>query len=103
MYALITGATSGIGKEISKIIAASGYNLILVGRRRDRLYYMKKYFENKYGCNVVLFDYDLSISEKCIELFNKTEKYNIDLVVNAAGFGKVGHLTETNINDDISM
>jgi short-subunit dehydrogenase len=103
MYALITGATSGIGKEISKIIAASGYNLILVGRRRDRLCYMKKYFEKKYDCNVVLFDYDLSKSENCINLFNKTRKYNINLVVNAAGFGKVGHLTETDINDDINM
>ena len=61
MLALITGASSGMGKDMAKILADRGYDLILVARRRDRL----EDLANSLSVNVNIVDLDLSI-EKCI-------------------------------------
>lgn len=103
MYALITGATSGIGKEMSKLLANIGYDLVLVGRRENRLSYMKRYFNNKYGTDVLSYSLDLSKPENAILLFESCKELEITVVINAAGFGKVGYLTDTKLQDDLDM
>ncbi len=103
MYALVTGATSGIGKEMAKLLANIGYDLVLVGRRENRLLYMQKYFSNKYGTDVITYALDLSNPENVVELFESCKELEITVVINAAGFGKVGYLTDTKLEDDINM
>jgi len=103
MYALITGATSGIGLEIAKMLASQKCNLILVGRRKKRLDYMKDYFTKKCKIKVVTFAYDLSEKDNCFKLFNECLPYNVEILINSAGFGKIGYVVDTNVNDDISM
>ena len=65
IYAVVTGASSGIGLEISKVLARQGYDMILVARRRDRLEKLKKYLSKRYGTESVIIEEDLSTREGC--------------------------------------
>ncbi|MFA5274140.1 MAG: SDR family NAD(P)-dependent oxidoreductase, partial [Candidatus Izemoplasmatales bacterium] len=67
-YAIITGASSGIGREIAQELAKKQLNLILVARRRDRLEALKKKLETEYSIKVIVKDVDLSVMENCVRL-----------------------------------
>lgn len=104
MYALVTGATSGIGQEVSRLLAAEKYDLIIVGRRTDRLSELKEELEEKYGIQVIKYVCDLSNVDRCNELIEFTKDYkDIKIVINSAGFGKVGYITDISDKDDIDM
>ena len=104
MYALITGATSGIGLEIAKILANMQYNLILVGRRTERLEQISKDLSNKYNIEVDAYTCNLANIDQCSQLLEYTNKYtDIYIVINAAGFGKVGYVENSIDKDDIEM
>ncbi|MBQ7901909.1 MAG: SDR family NAD(P)-dependent oxidoreductase, partial [Clostridia bacterium] len=99
MTALITGAGSGIGREFARVLSKMGYNIIAVGRRREKLEQLK----NELDTDVVIYSYDLSHREQCFELFEKTKDCDIDIVINNAGFGVFGKFCNTDINRELSM
>lgn len=99
MYALITGASSGIGYEMSKILANKGYDLIIVGRRKEKLIEL----QNEVKTNCIIFDYDISSVENMKKLYEETKDYEIDILINNAGFGKVGFLSELSVDEGINM
>ena len=104
MIALITGASSGIGREMAKNLATRGVNLILVARRTERLIALKE--EIRYNCpeiKVKTITADLSKEEQCFELYDRVKDYKIDLLFNNAGFGLYGSFLETDLNDELSM
>lgn len=103
MYALITGASSGIGYEIAKLLAKRNYNLIIVARRLSRLEKMKTEFEQKYHVKVVPKECDVSKEENCYRLFEEVKEYKASVLINNAGFGKVGSLANIPIEEEISM
>lgn len=105
MIALITGASSGIGKDISIELAKKGYDLILVARDKDKLNETKEEILKDNNISIDVKDVDLSIEKECIELCDYIiEKYkNIDILVNNAGFGLCGDFVETDLNKEISM
>ncbi len=103
MIALITGASSGIGRAMALGFAKRGFNLIIVARRRQRLIELKEEVQKKYGVKVRMFCHDLSKTEECIKLFEETEKVNVDVVVNSAGFGVFGRFDETDLYDELKM
>lgn len=94
--ALITGASSGIGKELAKIHASKGGNLILVARRAEQLSALKQELEAEYGVTVNTIAKDLSVRGSGKELYDevKTMDIQIDYLMNNAGFGLVGKFTE---------
>ena len=97
MKALITGASSGIGREFAKILAHKGYDLILVARDEDKLNTLKK----ELNTNIKTIAMDLSIEDNCKKLH--ADNPDIDLLINNAGFGDCGNFTNTSLDKEISM
>lgn len=99
MVALVTGASSGIGKDIALVLANKGYDLILVSRRADKMTEIKNMV--KTNCKTV--SCDLSVAENCIKLCECLVSEDIDVVINCAGFGVFGKFDETDLGKEISM
>lgn len=97
MKALITGASSGLGKDMAKYLGKKGYDLIIVGRNKERLEEVKQDIQT----NVEIVVMDLSKEENCIELFNREK--NVDILINNAGFGTFGSFVETDLETEINM
>ena len=97
MKALITGASSGIGKDMAIYLGEKGYDLIIVGRNIERLQEVKAQVKT----NVEIITMDLSLKENCIELYNKVK--HVDILINNAGFGSFGKFNETDLETEISM
>lgn len=106
MISLITGASSGIGRDMAFEFADIGYDLILVARSFDRLKEVKNEIIKKYDkCNVLIMKCDVSNVESVKNLYNDVRKefVNIDVLVNNAGFGDCGEFYKTDLEKDISM
>lgn len=100
--ALVTGATSGIGKAIAFKLANMGYNLMITGRRADRLDEVKKQLEQQYNCDVLALNFDVrSLSEVEKSLGNLPDDWKaIDVLVNNAGLAAgLEPIQEGNIDD----
>ncbi len=103
--ALVTGASSGIGRDISRSLAKRNYNLIIVARDNDKLQALKKDLKEEYKIDVEIILKDLSNKDNCIDLYNEvSKKYGaIDILVNNAGFGTCGYFVDTDLEKEISM
>jgi len=104
-YALVTGASSGIGYELAKVLAKDGKNVVITARRRDRLEELKAEIENSYGTSVRVLVKDLSDPKAPQEIFSELEKasVNIDVLVNNAGYGIYGMFSETDLQEELDM
>ena len=96
---LITGASSGIGREIAKYFDSLGCELILVARREDRLIELSDSLKS----SPRIIAMDIGSAEKAMELYKLTEEENIDILINNAGFGMWGEFTETSTAREIAM
>ena len=99
MKALITGASSGIGKEIAYYLASLGIDLIVVARNKEMLEKIKK----DVNVNVKIITMDLIKRENVFKLYDMVKSDNIDILVNNAGFGLFGTFDETNLNRELEM
>jgi uncharacterized protein len=91
-YALITGASSGIGFELANIMAEKGHNLILVARRQELLQALKNKLEAQHKISVIIFAMDLSVPSQAKALYALCDekKLRVNILVNNAGFGDYG-------------
>ena len=99
MKALVTGATSGIGRDMTRYLIQLGYKVFAVGRNTQRL----NELQNEFGDNVITIERDISVKENCINLYNELKEEKIDLLVNNAGFGMFGKFTETDLEKEINL
>lgn len=99
MKALVTGASSGMGKDMAKYLASLGYDLIVVSRDKEKLESIYKDEKVK----VTIIDMDLTDTDNCIKLHEMLKKENIDILINNAGFGDAGKFTKTNLDKELEM
>ncbi len=102
MKALITGASSGMGKEFARYLAELGYDLIIAARRTDKLNELK---EELRSVNVRVITIDLSNEQDAYDLYGhlKADGEEIDFLINNAGFGAYGKFTEVDLETEIKL
>ncbi len=103
--ALVTGASDGIGLEFCKILAARGYDLILVARRKDKLSQIGKALKAEHGVKCTVISADLSKPQAAQKLFQSTQKKNlqVDFLINNAGLLHNGFFTELDLGAQENM
>jgi uncharacterized protein len=104
MTALVTGASSGIGAVFARRLAAHGYDLVLVGRRKERLDALSYEIRQKNQVAVDVLIADLS-DEKSVEQVERciTHLDDLDLLVNNAGFGATGNFAGSDLQRQLDM
>ncbi|MEM8928268.1 MAG: SDR family oxidoreductase [Bacteroidota bacterium] len=103
--ALITGASSGIGKELARIHAERGGNLVLVARSKGKLEALKSELEEKYSIDVKVFAKDLTDPQAAKLIYDEiiAAGIQVDYLINNAGFGGHGKFHERPWEQDLSM
>ncbi|MBD2700037.1 SDR family oxidoreductase [Spirosoma sp. BT702] len=104
--ALITGASSGIGRELARLFAKDGYKLVVVGRNTELLEQLANTHTNQYGTETVIIQKDLADPNAPEEIYAETQSKGIqvDVLVNDAGFGEYGQFaTETDLQKELNV
>ena len=103
--ALITGASSGLGREYARVYASRGGDLVLVARRLDRLNELKAELEAQYQVDVLTLSYDLSRPEAPQQIYDALADRGIevDYLINNAGLGGQGSFAERPIEEEINL
>jgi short-subunit dehydrogenase len=104
-WALITGASAGIGMELAKLLAVGGANLILTARRADRLQKLASDLTTRHGVEVEVFSSDLTQHDAPAQIhaFTASKKIEIELLINNAGFGAFGNAHEIPVETMLEM
>lgn len=104
-YILITGASSGIGYEMAKQLAAKNYNLLLVARSEDKLLQLQQDLQNQFNIDVEYLLFDLSEPNSATDLYQlvKEKNYLVTGLINNAGFGDYGNFIEIPLKKDEEM
>src|SRR6187401_2624080 len=104
-YALVTGGTSGIGYELVKLLAADGYNLVIVARHEGDLIRVANEIKETHDVDVVLIAKDLFDPENAFELYNqvKTKNIRVEILINDAGQGLYGEFKDTDLRRELDI
>lgn len=99
MKALITGASSGIGRDMARILSRKGFDLILAARNEKKLVQLK----SELGGNVRIIRADLAKKENCIKLYELTKNENVNVLINNAGFGHTEKFVSSSLELDLEL
>ncbi|MBM84072.1 MAG: short-chain dehydrogenase, partial [Planctomycetaceae bacterium] len=99
-WALITGASSGIGAEFASKLAARGMHLVLAARRTDKMQELATELDTRHGTKTLIISSDLSQPGAGTKLYQEISAENIDieLLINNAGFAQVGTIEDANVS-----
>jgi len=102
-WAIITGASSGIGRAMATELAAKGLNLVLVARRQAELEQVAKYLSARYGMEILVLAADLATATAITKIESETNTLDVGLLVAAAGFGTAGNFLDAKLEDELAM
>ena len=104
-YALVTGASGGIGREIALQLAQLGYPLLLVSRNNNELSALAAIIEKDYSVNVLWLATDLSTGNGTQQVADwcTTHSFNIDILINNAGYGLWGNFDKLDLEAQLNM
>ena len=97
MKALVTGASSGLGREMARILSKMGYDIIVVARRKDRLEELAAELDTKVEIVVA----DVTDIDQCKKIAERAN--DVDVLINNAGFGVFGDLCSTDLDRELKM
>lgn len=100
MTALVTGASSGIGRDIARELAKMGVRLVITGRDIGRLEALRQEIGER---RVKIIPADISDREECYRLYREASEYNVNILVNCAGFGIYGKFCTTELTRELEM
>ncbi len=102
-YAVVTGASSGIGKQFCRALAKEGYNIVMVARREEKLRDLASEITDEYKvkCEVVVAD--LSKRKECKKLLTCIDSFNYSMFINCAGFGDCGFFLYGDLDKELAM
>ncbi|MDQ7982781.1 MAG: SDR family NAD(P)-dependent oxidoreductase [Spiroplasma sp.] len=99
-WAVVTGASTGIGYEYCKLLLAKGYHILGVSRKAQGILALKKDYPN---LQIKAYDLDLSNLENVYKLYNLTKNLNVTLLINNAGYGVWGKFVDTDLDTELNM
>ena len=102
-WAMVTGATSGIGRAIAVQLAETGMNIILVARNSQNLSNVETEIQNKYSVETKSFSADLSLEADIRTLFTKTENMEVGILVHSAGIEENGAFERNDLSKEIRV
>ncbi len=104
-YAVITGASSGIGTELASLLAERGYNLVLAARSEEKLQNIAQAIQAKYGVKALICKVDLAKAEgpQALLDFCTTHQLSIEILVNNAGYGVWGAFEKCSLQEQQEM
>ena len=102
-WALVTGASDGLGRSFARALAARGLNLILVARRASALERLADEFRDAHGVRCLVRPVDLRDPASAAALDEETARLDVGLVVAAAGFGSIGPFLDRPLDDERDM
>ncbi|MEZ3455249.1 MAG: SDR family oxidoreductase [Oscillospiraceae bacterium] len=100
MTALVTGASSGIGRDIARKLGSMGVRLIITGRDRKSLEDLRQEIGAR---RVKIITADISRRDECLRLYREASAYGVDILVNNAGFGLYGKFSVTELDRELDM
>jgi short-subunit dehydrogenase len=102
-WALVTGATAGIGESFTRLLAENNYNLVLVARDLPRLEERTLALQAKFGVETVVLQADLATEQGCALIENYLAEHDLDVLINNAGFGIKKAFTTSTLSDEQNL
>lgn len=103
--ALITGASTGIGYQLTRLFAKNGYNLVLIAKNKEKLQKAANTIKSDFNITPKIIDKDLSFPNAANDIYNELKSSNIeiDVLVNDAGCQVYGEFAKNDITQEINM
>ncbi len=102
-WAIVTGASSGIGLELSKQLADAGFNLIINSRHLEKLKAVETDLKSKHPVEIRIVDADVSETAGMDKIIQAAQGLNVGILITSAGYGTSGLFTDTSIHSEINM